>query len=352
MNMNATTHTGEGHRPIIIQHKTRTLPAAIVALAVIALLGIVLILGGIVLLALLVPAHTPDRSMEARFVAGDAGAANRAALIRIEGVITDQDDRLFGRGEGLVARVRKRLERAGRDQVKAVILEVNSPGGGITASELIRNEILAFKKEHPSVPVVVQMLDLAASGGYYVSAPADWIVAMPTTLTASIGVILVHENLTGLFDQKLGIRTHNFVSGRHKDILSPFRDMTEEEKSQIQGIVDEMFERFLNVVLEGRGSKVTAEQIRALEGTVLTGPQAREKGLVDQLGTLDDAVAKAAELAKVKTLRVVRYEKPSTFLEEMLSVRLKPEIRVGPVVFDPGEHVRRGGSPFLYLWRL
>ncbi|MBN2491271.1 MAG: signal peptide peptidase SppA [Planctomycetes bacterium] len=347
-----TVNVPGGERPpIVIKHRSSTLPVAVVALAVIALLGIVLIVGGFVLLALTMPKSIPERGLETEFAAGDAEASDRAALIRVEGVILEEGYGPFRRGRDPVSAVRKRLKRAARDKVKALIVEVNSPGGGITASDLIYRAIVDFKKEHPGVPVVVQMKDLAASGGYYISAPADWIVAMPTSLTASIGVLLVHHDMQGLLDGKLGIKTHALVSGSHKDILSPYRPMTEAERTHLEAIIGEMFDRFVQVVTEGRRGKIAAEDVRALQGTVLSGRQALEKGLVDQLGSLDDAVAKAAELAKVKSLRVIRYDDPRGLLESLLSARLADRIAVGPI-FDLDSYLGRGGSPVLYLWQL
>lgn len=345
--------SGGGQPPIVINNKTSTLPGAIVALAVIALLGIVLVLGGFVLIAVLA---TPSVSagaggMESTFVAGDRGAKAKCVLIRLHGVILEQDDASpFAAAHNPVKAVRKRLKRAVSEKAKAIILEVNSPGGGITASELIHADIVKFKKEHPEIPVVVQMKDLAASGGYYVSAPADWIVAMPTSLTASIGVILMHQNLSGLLNGKLGIMHQAFKSGQHKDILSPFRNTTEEECKQLQAIVDEMFDRFVIVVTEGRAGKITEEGVRGLEGTILTGRQALEKGLVDQLGGLDTAIAKAKELAKVEELRVVRFDDPKTMMETLLGATFNARVQVGPDL-GLGRHLARGGSPFLYLWR-
>jgi protease-4 len=350
--MSTTSYTGSGQPPIIIKHKSSALPPAIVALAVIALIGLVLVMGGFVLLALMMPKSLPDRDLESSFVAGDRKASDEAVLIQVEGVIIEEPgEPPFSSGRDPVARVKKRLEKAVRDKAKAVILEVNSPGGGITASDLLYREIKRFKKEHPEIPVVVQMKDLAASGGYYISAPADWIVAMPTTLTASIGVILMQYNVKGLLDEKLGIKTESFVSGSHKDILSPYRDMTEDERKHVQGLIEEMFENFVHVVVDGRKGKVDAEQVRALQGTILSGRQALEKGLVDQLGTLDDAVAKAAELAQVKSLRVIRYARPKSALESLFEARIESNVQIGPT-FDLKTYLDRGGSPFMYLWRL
>ena len=247
------------------------------------------------------------------------------------------------------------FERASKRQlveprVKAVILEVDSAGGAVTASDTLYREVVKFKKDNPGIPVVVHMKDLAASGGYYISAPADWIVASPTTLTGSIGVILLHKNLNGLTEGKLGIKIRAYTSAAQKDILSPFRDMTEAEQRHLQSIVDELYDQFVGIVVKCRKDKISEDKVRALEGTILTGKQALARGLVDQLGTLDDVVAKAVDLAKVKSLRVVRYNRAPSVLEQILSARIDARVQVGPS-FDLDTYLSRGGSPFLYLWR-
>jgi len=338
---------------VIIQQKSSSIPIAIVALSVIALLGIVLVIAGFFVLAVITnPKESSDSDMETTFVTGDSASSHRAAIISIEGFIYEvEESSLFFSGTNTVSAIRKRLKKAARDKVKAIILDVNSPGGGVHASDTIYREIVKFKKNHPDIPIIAHFKDLAASGGYYVSAPADWIVASPSTLTGSIGVILMHRNLKGLTEEKLGIKSRAFISGAQKDILSPYRDMTKPEEDHIQSIVDELYDQFVNIVVEGRKGRITEEQVRALECTVLTGTQAKEKGLVDHLGTLDDAVAKATELARVESLKVVRYSPPRSLLQELVKVRFDTRVQVGPTSgLEP--HLNRGGSPFLYLWRL
>ena len=126
--------------------------------------------------------------------------------------------------------------------------------------------------------------------------------------------------------------------------------MTEAEQKHLQSIVDELYDQFVDIVVKCRKDKITKEQVRALEGTILTGKQALARGLVDQIGTRDDVVAKAADLAKVKSLRVVRYDRAPSFVEQILSARIDARVQVGPS-FDLDAYLSRGGSPFLYLWR-
>jgi protease-4 len=180
----------------------------------------------------------------------------------------------------------------GEDEIKAVVLRVNSPGGLIAPSQEIHDEV---KRTAAVKPVVVSMGALAASGGYYVSAPATRIVANPGTATGSIGVILQFKEMHVLFD-KLGLRSQTVKSGEMKDAGSPFREMTEADRATFQSLIDDLFGQFVDVVAEGRG--LDREKVRDLaDGRVYSGRQARDLGLVDQLGNFWDAVELAQELA-------------------------------------------------------
>lgn len=343
-----------GGNPVIIKTQGGGFGTVVVALAVIALLGIVVVGVGFVVLMAFATSRVGDLKMPDAYntvrVAGDRKAKALCALIPIDGVIMEQTaSGPFGATANIVEETKRRLERAAKDDVKGVILQVNSPGGGITASDLVYRAILAFREENPDVKVVVWMKDLAASGGYYVSAPADWIVAMPSTLTASIGVVLMHTDLTGLTEGKLGVEMRPFTSGNQKDILSSFRKMRPAERAHIQSIVDDMFNQFVDVVVAGRKDKVSREGVIALQGTVLSGRQALEKGLVDQLGSLDDAVAKVSELVGVEKLRVIRYDRRPSVLQEMLRATGPKSVDL-KLPFDPERYLKAGGSPLLYMW--
>jgi len=164
------------------------------------------------------------------------------------------------------------------------------------------------------------MGSMAASGGYYISAKADKIVALPGTSTGSIGVIAQIPNVKGLFD-KLGIEMQTFKGGKYKDMYSGFRELTPEEKEIMQKLVDDYYEQFVEVVAEGRG--LSREQVRSLAtGQLYTGAQAKELGLVDELGGLDTAIDLAAELAGVTTPRIEYYTPPKSLLESLLGINL------------------------------
>lgn len=224
--------------------------------------------------------------------ADDLGAGDAVALIRVEGVIVSSAG-VFDTGVAAADRITAQLERAAENEdVKAVVLAVNSPGGGVNASDVIHHAIRGLDK-----PVVVIMGDVAASGGYYISAPADWIIANPNTLTGSIGVISQFIDVDELL-QEYGVDVVVVTSGPRKDFGSPFREMTEEERAYWQGITDEIYASFVEIVAAGRGLDEGA--VRELsDGRVYTGRQALANGLIDALGYEEDAVAKAAELGGI-----------------------------------------------------
>ncbi len=199
------------------------------------------------------------------------------------------------------------------DSVQAVVLEVNSPGGGIVPSDRIYQALQDLDK-----PIVVLMRDLAASGGYYISMAGDYIYANPYTLTGSIGVISEFPNASGLME-KLGIQMTIIKSGKAKDFGSPYREMTPEEKAYWQHVIDQAYDNFVKIVAQGR--HLPEETVRKLaDGRVYTGIDARDLGLIDALGNEDDAIAKAADLGDIRDVpRVIRYTPPMTPLEALFS---------------------------------
>ena len=231
---------------------------------------------------------------------------NKVAVISLSGPIQSESSGfLFGGNVISPQLVRSQLERAKNDiGVKAIVLHVESPGGSAAASQEILNELELVKK-----PIVVSMGDVVASGGYYISAKADKIVALPATLTGSIGVISEIPNLKGLFD-KLGIEMEIFTGGKHKDMYAGLRELTPEEKVIMQEITDQIYDQFVQVVVEGRG--LSEDKVRELAtGQLYTGVQAKELGLVDELGGLNDAIDLAASLAGIEKPKV-EYYKPET----------------------------------------
>jgi protease-4 len=235
-------------------------------------------------------------------------AEDRIVVIDVEGMISSYANQgLFAREKSSVAQVYERLERAAADpRTKAVILRLDTPGGEVTASDIIYHEILRFK-ENSRKPVVGLMMGVAASGGYYIAAACDFIMAHPTTITGSIGVISVFPNIQDLMG-KVGVKVNVIKSGEAKDSGSPFRDMTVEEKKIFQGIIDEYYQDFLDAVSAGRKDRITPEDLRTIaDGRVYTAPQALKLKLIDEVGYFDDALKKTLSLAGLKDAKVVSY---------------------------------------------
>lgn len=217
------------------------------------------------------------------------------AVVNIDQEITVQGsaESLFATpiaGSEGISRKIEELEK--RDDVGSVLFVINSPGGSVVGSREIYNSIMNLSK-----PKVAYFREVAASGGYYISAPMDYIVSDPATLTGSIGVIVTFSDLSGLFE-KIGYNMTSITSGELKDIGSPARPMTDQEKELLQSIVDEIFQDFKSIVIKHRGSKLNMAKFEEiLDGRILTGKQAKEIGLVDAIGTKKDALKKAKELA-------------------------------------------------------
>ncbi len=259
-------------------------------------------------------------------LAGRAGTASSPSVgfgaavgvIPVEGVIASgfPDSMTSTSGTVYSGRVIEVLQQAEADSsVKAIVLRIDSPGGGVVGSDEIHQQMLVMTK-----PVVVSMGEMAASGGYFISAPADEIMANRNTLTGSIGVISQFIHLEE-FLEKNGVSVTTIVSGEFKASGSMFEEMSAEDQAIWQGIIDDAFEDFVGVVAEGRGMP-EAEVLELADGRVFTGEQALQVGLVDSLGNLPDAIARAAELGGIEgTPRIVEYRPPPGFLETLLGMQ-------------------------------
>lgn len=236
-------------------------------------------------------------------------AENKVAVISLSGPIQSESSGfLFGGSVISPQFVRNQLEKAKNDvAVKAIVLQIESPGGSVAACQEILNEIERVKK-----PIVVSFGTVAASGGYYISTKADKIVALPGTLTGSIGVISEMPNLKGLY-QKLGIEMEVFKAGKYKDMYAGLRELTPEEKVIMQEMTDQLYDQFVQVVVNGRG--MSEEKVRDLAtGQLYTGVEAKELGLVDELGGLNKAIDMAASLAGIEKPKVEYYKREAPSL--------------------------------------
>jgi protease IV len=237
-------------------------------------------------------------------------------VIRLYGPITMSGERsvLGGGPGGADAIVRELDDMMNNNQIKAIVVRIDSPGGTVAATQEIFHKLMKVRKSNKVL--VASMGDIAASGGYYTASACDFIMANQGTITASIGVIAVAPNLKGLFE-KLGIRMNVIKSGKYKDILSSSRDMTEEEKKLLQEMIDSSYEQFLRDVSLGRN--IPIDDIRPVaDGRVMTGASALEYKLVDGLGTFEDAINKAKALAKLPDDAPV-YESRKSPIEELFS---------------------------------
>jgi len=268
----------------------------------------------------------------------------------ISGVISDKgSSNPLSESEDLVARIKEELSLAAEDShIKALLLRINSPGGTVTASDVIHHEINEFKTKR-KIPVVATIMDIGASGGYYIAVAADQIIAHPTSVTGSVGVIMLRVNAEGLL-QKIGVEAGAIKSGAKKDIGSPFRPMSEEERAIFQGMINGFQSRFLDVVTKGRKA-LPADQLKLIaDGRVLTGPQAVQLGLVDQVGYLDDGIAAAKQLAGLADARVVMYVRPGTYKNNIYSQAPGTSTLEALANLDIMGLVRGGTPQFLYLW--
>lgn len=244
-------------------------------------------------------------------------AANKIAVIPVDGIISS--DSADPAGNTMVDVIKAELGRAkADDRVKAVILKVDSPGGEVMASDQISRAIIDFQ-DKSGKPVICSMGSLAASGAYYISAPCRWIQANQLTLTGSIGVIMEGFNYRGLMD-KVGVAPMVYKSGKYKDMLSGMRETNEipaGEHEMVQGLIDQTYGIFTNVVQEGRfkahtnnvpeGQPLADNWPDFADGRVLSGQQALKLGFVDQLGDFDDAVNRAKKIAKISNANLVEY---------------------------------------------
>lgn len=278
---------------------------------------------------------------------------DKVLLIDISGMLTTGKASGILEEPSLPARIKEELTKAEEDKdVKAIILRINTPGGSVTASDLVYHELKVFKKKR-AVPVIAAIMDLGTSGGYYIAMAADHILAHPSTITGSIGVIMVTMNAEGLLE-KVGVQPAAIVSGPKKAMGSPFRPMNDEERAIFQGTIDHLFEQFLSVVKEGRPG-LSMEQIRTVaDGRIFTADIAKSKGLVDSIGYLDEAIGLAKKEANLEQARVVTYTRGRSTHQNIYS-RFDPP-QIGPIGFPQIDahslfNVLTGGTPqMLYMW--
>lgn len=279
-----------------------------------------------------------------------AESSDKIALIQITGMIADADrPGLLRKGENPVSRLVESLRKAAKDsKIKAIVLRINSPGGTVTASDVVYREIQHFKRTTKK-PVVVLMSDLATSGGYYIACAGDEIIAHPTTITGSIGVIIQTFNFSeGM--RRIGIKADAITSGPNKAAGSPFEPMPPEHRALLQGLVDEFYDNFVAIVTESRPNLSPADLEWITDGRVVTGRRAAEVGLIDSTGDLRDAFEAAKRRAGLTAAKLVKYHRPLEYVGSAYarSPAANPQINLLQLNLNAGPLLEQSG--FYYLW--
>jgi protease IV len=295
-----------------------------------------------------------ERRLEEHVVLREAPlATTKIALIDVEGVLKDsRDSSLLGTPtENPVALFKEKLDRAARDsRVKAIVLRINSPGGTVTASDIMFDELRRFKK-CTGKPVVTSMQDVAASGGYYIACASDKIYAMPTTITGSIGVIMLLPEVAGTME-KIGMRMRVFKSGEMKDAGSPFREMTPRDREMFDDLIARMYARFFGVVHDGR-PVIAEEHLREIaNGRVFLGTEAQKEGLVDEVGGVHEALAAAKGAAGLcdQDIIVVEYARPPGYRPNVYARTDQPAPQVNMVNIQLPDWLSSPSPQMMYLW--
>ncbi|WP_428386403.1 signal peptide peptidase SppA [Mucisphaera sp.] len=321
------------------------------------LLGlVVLVLAGCGPTTVVVGIGPGDRSLTETVVVDESARRVKVAMIDVTGVIVNaRRDGLLQQGSNPVAELHEQLARAATDdRVKGVVLRINSPGGSVTASRMMHDEVRLFR-ERTGKPVVVVMMDVAASGGYYVACAADRIVAYPSTITGSIGVIMQTVSLKPALD-RWGITATTIRSGEIKGAGSPLDTLTAEQREVFEGMIEAFHEQFVAAVDAGRAGLDRETINRLADGRVYTGGQAAELGLVDETGDLYLAFERAKGLAGVESADLVLYHRPLDYVAAPYAGASEASGGGGTTVnllsVDLGESMGGVGAPvmFGYLW--
>jgi len=299
------------------------------------------------------PVRTTQKLTETT-VAGDTGwfVRRKIVLIDVSGTIVNQQQRtLLGGGENPVSLFAEKMEKARRDdQVVGLILRIDSPGGSVTASDMMHTEVRRFRARRPDVPVLALIEGTGASGAYYLAVGAEEIYAHPTSVTGSIGVIVPAFSIAGTM-AKLGITAEMITSGPFKDMASPFEPLDPEDLAILQRIVNEFYETFITVVDQGRPNLSIEEVRRLADGRVYTGQQAVDLGLVDGLGTVYDAIDRIRDRADADRVRIVIYHRPLGYRG---SVYAEPPAPAAPqmnlININAPDLWEMMSPKFMYLW--
>jgi protease IV len=288
---------------------------------------------------------------ELKEVTIDGEGPGKILLVNVDGVINNQKDRTFSGSTlrlGMVAQIKGVVEKAEKDdEIKALLIKINSPGGTVTASDIIFH-LLKTYKDKQKVRIYIQVMDLAASGGYYIALAGDEIIAHPTSLIGSIGVIALKVNLQELMT-KIGVSWEIVKSGDKKDFMSPFRSFTKEERELFQGAIDRLHNRFVTLIAKNR-SALDLSQVQSLaDGRVFDAEQAKDLKLIDHIGYVTDTVHRIKSDLNNSNLKLVTYHRNNDFQGNIYSQFQKPS-SFNLINLDLGFNPNALSPYFLYIW--
>ena len=299
-----------------------------------------------------VPLLSAPKPLEEQVLEGEG--AKKILILDVSGVVSEREKSggMLSRGApSMVDRIREALKKAeADDDIAGVIVRINSPGGTVTASDIIRHDIAVFR-ERRKLPVYACIMGVGASGGYYIATAADQIVAHPTAITGSIGVLLLKFNVEGLLD-KIGVREQTIKSGDKKDILSPFRAATPEEQKLVQAIIDQLYARFLDTVISRPNNTLSRKELETLaDGRIYTAEQALSARLIDKTGYLDDVIADLKKRLGVEQAKIVTYYRPGSYKGSIYSESSPETSSVNNIFSLVGGADLIPESQFMYLWQ-
>jgi len=291
-------------------------------------------------------------------IPADRRGADRIAMIDVTGLMVNASKRgILYESENPVSLLHEKLQQVRQDRrVKAVILRINSPGGTVTASDTMYRQVQRFREE-TGKPVIALMMDVAASGGYYIACASDTIIAHPTTITGSVGVILQTISVKPALD-RIGIHAEAFTSGPNKDAGSPLSHLTEEHRQVLMTMVDDFYQRFVAVVRENRPTIAAEAFETATDGRVMTGERALAMGMVDEVDDLFGAFETAKRMAKLSDAALIVYHRRNAYVGSPFAMAPGAEGGDGTLQINllqlnvhDVHHVGGASVGFLYLWQ-
>jgi protease-4 len=320
---------------------------------VLALASFVCILGGCGQNTgwLLTPVSLDERLVENEIKRDPGWFVNdKVAVIDVSGIIMNSRSKgFFGEGENPVSLFIEKIDKAQADSdVRALVLRINSPGGGVTASDIMYNRVMEYKSA-TGKPVIAVLVDVAASGGYYLACAADTIIAHRTSVTGSIGVIVQTVSFAGTLD-KIGVTSQAITSGKMKAMGSPLKPLDPAAAEVLQGVVDDFYAKFVKVVDTGR-PKLNIDQVRTLaDGRIYTADEAMKNGLVDSIGYMDQALAHAKARSGSDRMIAVMYGRPAGYRANAYSMVPGGGMQFNMVNVDAGMLMSLTRPRFMYLW--